>query len=242
MIPYWIVNTTAIIFRLIKGDVFSTINGILSYVGIDTILGTWFVTAILIFYIIFWIAYQCGESLSNDIILVLLLCGYCIVCFAFDWHPSYSTASVASFILGVKWYRVEKPMIRWIRGTYCVKLVVCFLVFSVAFLGRLVLSAIGFNNAIVQMLLRNLVGVLFIVFLMAAMQKIQFAGKVVEWLGNTSYELYIVHLALLTGIESRNSNLYVILVIGGSLSISTILWRFDRLIIKRIRNDANCKI
>lgn len=241
LIPYWIVNTTVIILRLIKGDTVPTIKGILSYVGIDTILGTWFVTAILLFYVIFWFAYQRGERLSSNVIFVLLLGGYCIACFSFDWHPSYSTASVASFILGVEWHRVEKSMISWIRRRNHVKLALCFTIFSVTFLGRLVLSAKGFNNEIAQMLLRNLVGVLFIVLLIEVLQKIQFTGKVIEWLGNISYELYIVHLALLTGVEEKYPNLYVLIVFAGSLLVSTILWRIDKAILTRIKNGANCK-
>lgn len=99
---------------------------------------------------------------------------------------------------------------------------------------RLILSAKGINNEIVHLILRNLISVLFVLALIAVNQKVQFTGKTLEWLGNISYELYIVHYVLFSMLSGLNPNVYVVTVLGGGLLLSTLLWKTDKRLIKRI--------
>lgn len=57
-----------------------------------------------------------------------------------------------------------------------------------------------------------------------------------EWLGNISYELYIVHYVLLTMFRGLNLNLYLIAVFGGDLLLSTLLWKVDKKLISCVVN------
>lgn len=239
LVPYWIVNTIYIVFDLIKGTVFTPMEYVLSFVGVGTITGTWFVTSILIMYIIFWIAFISKKSYS---ILGLCLIGYCIICFNLNLHSSY-TASIAAFALGVLWNKIDRRTISWIRERYYLKLLIILGTFGMMFFGRLVLSAKGFNNVILQMILRNFISVLFIFVLVAVTQTVQFTGKTLEWLGNISYELYLVHGMLLSMLSGLNPNVYMVAVLGGGLLLSTLLWKIDKRLIKRIiiRNNWNAK-
>ena len=205
LMPYWIVNSIDIVFYLLKGKVFTPAQYILSYLGIDFITGTWFVAAILLMYISFWIAFRSKESY---IIFGMCMMGYCIICFALNLHSSY-TASIAAFVLGVIWNKIGIQVVTWIRKMYSLKLLICVGIFGFAFLGRLVLSSKDVNNQVVQFVLRNLVSVSFVICLIAITQKVQFRGKVLEWLGNISYELYIVHSVLLTMFADLDSNIYI---------------------------------
>lgn len=96
------------------------------------------------------------------------------------------------------------------------------------------LSAKGFNNEILQMILRNFISVLFVFALIAVTQKVQFTGKTLEWLGNISYELYIVHYVLLSMLNGLSTNVYMATVLGGGLLLSTLLWKTDKRLISRI--------
>lgn len=230
LVPYWIVNTVDIVFYLIKGTVFTPMQYVLSFIGIDVITGTWFVTAILIMYIIFWLAFKCMKSY---IVLGLCLIGYCIICINLNLHSSY-TASISAFALGVFWNKIDRRMITWIREKYFLKLTFVLVTFGIMFLGRLILSAKGINNEIVHLILRNLISVLFVLALIAVNQKVQFTGKTLQWLGNISYELYIVHYVLLSMLSGLNTKVYVVAVLGGGLLLSTLLWKTDKRLINRI--------
>lgn len=230
LVPYWIVNTIDIVFYLIKGTVFTPMQYVLSYIGVDTITGTWFVTAILVLYLIFWIAFK---SKKSYVVLGLCLVGYCIICFNLNLHSSF-TASIAAFALGVIWNRIDRRMITWIRERYYLKSLIILGTFGIMFFGRLVLSAKGLNNEIVQLVLRNFISVLFIFVLIAVTQKVQFTGKVLEWLGNISYELYIVHYVLLSMLSSLNPDVYMVAVLGDGLLLSTLLWKADKRLINYI--------
>ena len=230
LVPYWIVNTVDIVFYLSEGTVFTPMQYVLSIIGIDVITGTWFVTAILIMYIIFWLAFKC---IKRYIVLGLCLIGYCIICINLNLHSSY-TASISAFTLGVFWNKIDRRMITWIREKYFLKLTVILGAFGIMFLGRLILSAQGINNEIVHLILRNLISVLFVFALIAVTQKVQFTGKVLEWLGNISYELYVVHYVLLSMLNGLSTNVYMATVLGGGLLLSTILWKTDKRLINRI--------
>lgn len=232
LVPYWIVNTVDIVFYLTKGTVFTPMQYVLSFIGIDTITGTWFVTTILIMYLMFWIAFKSKRSYT---VLGLCLIGYCIICFHFNLHSSY-TASIATFALGVFWNKIDRRMITWFRERYYLKLLIILGTFGLMFFGRLVLSAKGFDNEIVQLILRNFISVLSVFVLIAVTQKVQFTGKTFEWLGNISYELYIVHYVLLSMLSGLNSNVYMVAVLGASMLLSTILSKFDKAVFSMISN------
>ena len=55
-----------------------------------------------------------------------------------------------------------------------------------------------------------------------------------QWLGNISYELYVVHYVLLSMLNGLSTNVYMATVLGGGLLLSTILWKTDKRLINRI--------
>ena len=232
LVPYWIVNTINIIFCFGKGTIFTPMQYVLSYIWADIITGTWFVTAILVLYFIFFIAFKSKNSYA---VLELGLSGYFVICYCLKLHTSY-TASIAAFLMGVIWNKIDKKIIVWIREKYCFKLFIVLGTFSALFFGRLFLVTKGLDNEIVQSILRNLVSVLFILSLIAITQKIHFTGKILGWLGNISYELYIVHYVLLMMFRGLNSNLYLIAVFGGGLLLSTLLCNLDKKLISCVVN------
>lgn len=232
LIPYWIVNTIDIIFCFGKGIIFTPMQYVLSYIGADIITGTWFVTAILVLYFIFLVAFKSKNSYT---VLELGLIGYCAICSCLKLHTSY-TASIVAFLLGVIWNKIDKKIITWIRKKYCLKLLIILGTFCILFLGRLFLVAKGLDNEIVQLILRNLISVLFILSLIAITQKVRFTGKILGWLGDVSYELYIIHYVLLTMFSGLNPSRYLITVFGGGLLLSILLWNVDKKLISCVVN------
>lgn len=231
LIPYWIINTLNIIYYLVKGHQFTSTQYILSYVGFDIITGTWFVTSILCMYIFFWIAFKTKYSY---VVLFFLTFSYYIVCILLKLHSSY-TASISAFLLGVLWVKLDVHFVIWMKERYLLKLFFCIFVFGLAFLGRLFLSLKGIDNEMLHLLLRNLVSILFVVAMLAVTQRVSFNGTILNWLGNISYELYVVHYVLLTMLNGLDVSLYLLFIMFGGLILSTLFWKFDKQLIKLIK-------
>lgn len=82
--------------------------------------------------------------------------------------------------------------------------------------------------------MRNIISALFVIVIITVTQKLQFKGKIIEWIGDISYELYIVHFVMLTMFRDIEERYYLIAVLVGGLIISTILWKYCKQIKKPI--------
>lgn len=221
--PYWIVLLITIIVYAFCGKIFTVRDYMLSFIGCDIITGTWFVTAIVVIYFLFWFSYAVTGKEHGDFAMLLLLIGYCIVCRAINVHSSY-TASIAAFYLGIIWEKYAVVIIPWIRKSYVIKLIISILVCVVLFFGRLFLAFRYIDNELMHTILRNIISIAFIFMMITVTQKVQFKGLILDFLGSISYELYMVHYVLLCiGSRVDNNNLYVMIVIVGGILLSTLL-------------------
>lgn len=201
LLPYWIVNIVFIIVRVMQGESFILQGIILSFLGLDTVIGTWFVTSILIMYVLFWLAFLLSNKLrwSENIGLIVLTVAiliYCVCCYALKLHTSW-TASVGAFLFGCYYFRLKDRIEVLFREQWTLKLVLVTGSFGMLFLGRLALAYVGIECEALHFALRNTISVLFIAFILCLSQKIVFSGKLFEAAGKISYELYIAHSALL---------------------------------------------
>lgn len=202
ILPYWLVNTAFIIVRLMQGEGFTPQDIILSFLGFDTIIGTWFVTSILIMYLLFWavftISQKIGRSLNTGLaLLTVAVLIYCVCCYCFGLHTSW-TASVGAFLFGCCFLKIKEPLEVWLRKHWLLKILIATFTFGILFVGRLALAHIGIDNELLHFILRNVISVSFIVFILCLTQKIEFLGRIFGSAGKISYELYIVHWALLS--------------------------------------------
>lgn len=235
LIPYWVVNTISIIYNLAISKTFTPFEYIASYFGLNTITGTWFVTAILIMYLSFWFCYKLYDSKKTSwnvstIILLLIIVVYCGVCYKFVENTSY-TASISAFALGVVWSRLfNDRFVQSLKKNYVLKLCVVTLLFGFVFAGRLVLSYIGVNSEILHIILRNVVTLCFILFLLTVTYKIEFKSKIITIFGVYSYEIYICHHFFKTMFSDLTDNayLFILLVVALTVVLSFIVHRISQ--------------
>lgn len=233
MIPYWIVNSFKILFDMIYGIKHNIFDYILSYLGIDVITGTWFVTSILIFYLLFFVAFKFFKKNQYAVLMLFLeILFYCAVCSLLNLHTSY-TASVSAFILGIIWHYIGNRFALFVRNHYMKKLFAFVGIFIFLFMSRLCLMYMGYEYGVLHIFLRNLISVLFILNVIVIMQKVQLSKGIFDWLGGISYELYIVHFVLLDMLEivGLRENEFVVTVVVLSLLMASILHFFDEKII-----------
>lgn len=242
LIPYWIVNTISIVYNLINSKTFTPFEYLTSYLGLDTITGTWFVTAILIMYLAFWFSYKlyCKEKTTwnvSTIILLALIVIYCVFCYKLSNNSSF-TASISAFALGVVWNRLfNSRFIEHLKTNYILKLCAITILFGVAFIGRLGLSYIGVNSEILHVIIRNIVTVCFVLFLLTVTYKIEFKSKIISTFGIYSYEIYICHYLSKTVFSNLadNSYLFILLVIALTVLLSLIVHKINQLSKKAIK-------
>lgn len=241
LIPYWIINILVLLVYIVRGNTITIAKVALSILGIDTLTGTWFVTAILVMYVAFYVAFSIGKKFRSDKIAITILCVeialYCIACFALQLHSSW-TASIVAFIMGIIWMHLDKQFVKWLRKSYWGKMIAIAALFGILFVGRLFLSYIGMKSEIFHFILRNGICILFVLLMLCLSQKVDFKSKLSLWLGNISYELYIVHyvLLLISNAQMKSSVLFVPAILALSISGAWILHKASRKIIHKLQS------
>lgn len=224
LIPYWFVDIGMIIIQLMRGHTYSVSDYILSFVGVETITDTWFVTAIIILYIIFYVTFKLADCFEDSetagsFLLGIFLIVYYIVCILFD-VDSFYTASVSAFLFGVLWHQIGNRVMAAVKRKYAFSFVSVSLCFAILFLGRLALSTYGYDNKIIHIVLRNMISIIFVLWVLILTQKILIKGKALRALGSISYEIYIVHYVVLYGLRTAGIKTEWILILAALISIA----------------------
>lgn len=116
-------------------------------------------------------------------------------------------------------------------------------IFVSFFVGRLALSAVGFDNQLFQAVLRNIITVSFIFSIIELLKRIKIQKKYLIWLGMISYEIYIIHPSILYFFEKKIaegkqvSNLEIVLwTIGLTLFLSGVLKIIQDNLVRKARS------
>lgn len=231
LIPYALVNVCCLFYRLIFDQEISCFQSIISFLGWEYLTGLWFVTAILIFYLIFWISFQCCNKHANQCLLCLTII-YIFMATYVGLHSCW-TSSIIAFYMGVIWEDCRKKFELWVRAKYWIKLAITTVCFFGMFFGRLYISSKGYNDQVPQIILRNIVCILFVLWVIAIFQKTTFKSAVWGKIGSYSLEIYMTHYVLvgwLTSISDK-SLIYIFSVIILTIVSSLIIKKLTSLII-----------
>ena len=233
LIPYELVNFCCLLWKLMTGQKIDFIQSIFSFLGWYYLSGLWFVTAILIFYIFFWLSYR-NSSKQGNIRLLSLTIIYVFVVTYYGLHSCW-TASIFSFFMGIVWDDYRERFEMCLRDNYWSKLAIITVLFLGAFLGRLYISSIGFNGLFIQICFRNIVCILFVLWVIVVLQKITFSSVAWKIIGDYSLEIYIAHYVLKDWFSSiaDKSTIYVFTVIGLTIFASLIIKRISTQIANR---------
>ena len=221
MIPYWIINIICIVVSVSSGTIYTGVDYVLSVFGFDTISSCWFVASIIIMYLMFWLSFKCFKRKAK-LVLACQVFTYCIICTIAGLHSSY-TASIGAFILGIYWNQIEGRILNIFRRHYFTSLAISMMVFAGLFFGRLFLSTKGIEQIELHIILRNLCSISFVLVLISLTQKVYFTGRVLDFLGDISYELYLVQaltipiLTFLQGEIGIVSTIILTVLLGWSL-------------------------
>lgn len=163
----------------------------------------WFIYAIMYLYLAFYISFKCFKNEKASIIsLALFILLYVIICEALvagGW--CYNTIGV--FFIGLLFAKYTDRIVAFIRKKYVLCLILCFFIMVAGYYG-----AIQFNKQIYltnkeviynlwrysTVIVQFIASTAFAVFLFILSQKIRLQGKVLNFLGSITLELYLIHV------------------------------------------------
>lgn len=228
LVPFEIVNVFCLLFLVLTKKPIDWTQTLLSFFGWDYLTGLWFITAILIMYILFYVSFLMSRKYAS-VILFACVVAYIVIFTVAGLHSAW-TASIIAFPVGVMWDK-EKFQ-KWVRDGYGVKLLFATVLFFGLFLGRLFLSVKGFDYWFIQIPLRNLISVLFVIWIFTMFQKIGFRNNRWSVIGTSSLEIYMIHHTIILFLIGKDveGSIYILVVI----LLSTVFVLLYKLIYKKV--------
>ncbi len=240
-VPVWIVTIVSVIGFGLLGEKYKWWEYILAFIGTKTITGWWFVQTILIFYLLFYVAFSLSKKREweRGIPLAIIATGtilYCFIVYLSGAHSS-ETASVFSFLFGLIYSAFYAKITDTLQKNYACKLVLIAVAFVGLFGGRLFLSFIGVENEVLHMLLRNVISIIFILLLICVLHRVDFHNKALEWFGKISFPIYLLHPIIgriIKNFKGINPNIYVFLVVVLTIILSYCVTKISSIVLSRV--------
>lgn len=195
ILPIYIVNLILIftytVFQIVVGYDFSAIQIIKSFfIGGTVVKYGWYIQTIILFYVFYCLAFK-NQSVSKGIIrLTVLILLYCIV-FVFFKMGSWWYESSFTFVLGAVW-AVNKSKIDSFLTDSFKRYFICITALLCAFAVCFVFGNAGFVPIIIKIPVKMISSVLFVLFILLVTMRIKVNYKLIEFLGNYYFEIYIL--------------------------------------------------
>lgn len=239
--PYVIVAITWIGLEIIWGGQ-TPVRAIAEAFTIRYIQPLWFIWVIIAAYIMFYAVFRHTEINVGGYWFTSITIAYILIS-AFVNPRDEMYASIIGMPLGILWAVYERKIDSYFEIYFLRKEIVAIAAFVVLFIGRLVLSVAGFDNHLLQSVLRNIITIAFIVPLVGLLKNVRIQNRFLIWLGTISYEIYIIHPFILYFFEKetaegkRVGSLEIVLwTIGLTLLLSSVLKVVQDNLVRKVRS------
>lgn len=210
VIPFILSNIIFILIDLAQGNRFSIYEILIYTLGIKLIDGVkWYVIAIIILYISFYISFKYLDKNKAIINVFFMITMYIIACKLIgkgEWW--YNT--IYNFGVGIIVAQYYESLLSIISKNYIKLLISIFLMFLLTF---------RFNSNI---LINFLSSILFILLCICILAKVEIGNKITYQLGTISYEIYLMHMLILNIFEIDSSKYYLLICVIGSIILAYI--------------------
>lgn len=237
LIPLIIISSIYLIYRSINGQVLSSSFFIdLFKKGSTVIYNGWFVDIIILMYIFFYISFRMFSDKTIAILVNTVLIIFYIVLaiklgYGFWWYNSS-----IPFVLGLVWAKNKENIDRLLKKYYFIPLVSVTVLLFISHQYSFILQKFHLVDNYSYALAANIDNVIFTLFFILIVRKIDFSNKYLLFLGKISFELYMIHGLVMSifgkhFVTSRlNDVIFTILVLIVSISLAWLI----NLIIKKI--------
>lgn len=223
LIPAYVVYVCGVVINSVinqSGEIITVFNPVIFFQKTN-----WYVWEIMLFYLIFYIAYRFLKESKADIVIGCVSVLFILVCFVLKVsNPWYG--STICFWLGIVYYRNEqelkqvfrsRPFLFWVGAVVLAVSILIFFVDQKGFIG-LVCA-------------RNIAAAVFSVLVLLLLYKYHIGNAVTNWLGNISYEIFLIHFVVIGILKDKFSSslVYAWLVIVVTVCAAMILKKIEGL-------------
>jgi probable poly-beta-1,6-N-acetyl-D-glucosamine export protein len=214
-LPFVLVNAiTLMLIYLLSNDKYS-INETIAYIlGIKLIdPSLWFVKAIILFYVIFYLAFKFfTKNIASKLVLIYSFI-YFAVCYKIGLGGWWFNTCFC-FPMGVYLALYYNKFIKFIQENYVKTTIVNMIFFAITFFFSQQSNVHG------KIIFETISSVFFVALTLTFLLKVKISSKPLYFIGGISYEMYIIHMKVL-GIyfnsvnisESYSTYIYFILVV-----------------------------
>jgi peptidoglycan/LPS O-acetylase OafA/YrhL len=221
IIPYAIVNLIYLLYTFIDEGSIDLKGFLVSFINGDPVVRfSWYVIAILFFYIAFYISFKFVKTTKHSLLLFFTITVTYLFGCRYLQYDVWWYNSCLVLLLGLLWAYFEKEMTLWCEWHYCLKIIGLFPLFLVAFCMSNSLLIVFEESFIIGQMVSTFVFTLLVIMIYS---KIELKNKVWAYLGTISFELYILHGLMLKLFRSRFIYLESNLMYSASVLISSIL-------------------
>ena len=229
-----------LIYRVIKGENINFQFFINLFRKNDTIIYYgWFINAILILYITFYISFKFTKYRGNAILINISLSIFYIWASIYFQHGAWEYVSIMSFNLGMIWSEYKQKIDRCFSNNYFLSLMFFSILIYV------------FQNYDILLKLWKITDRYFyygVMYFFLVIKNISFDNKYLKLLGKISFELYMIHGLIMDFLlkyfvsSKLNDVLFTLGVLILSVSVAwliNVLIRFFGQLGNIVRNDWN---
>jgi len=193
-IPFFVFIVIYIIYRATLGEVVNVDFFISFWKDHSNIIyNGWFINSIIVLYVIFYISFKRKDSKIAVFKLVFLTLVY-IFWKAYQDHGDWEYVSIMAFLLGVFWMKYRVSIDKFIEKKYFIFLVSFSILMYVFRHYEDIMKNIGITNKYIYYgIVGNLCTMVFVVYFLLLTNKLNFSNKYLDFLGDISFEIYMIH-------------------------------------------------
>lgn len=233
LLPALLANAFEVTMQSISGQRELTFT---SYININN-----WVKILLLYYVVFWLVYHIAPKLMGGCWQDITMCLFVVICSLLDRFTSFKVTSIwivepLGFAYGIIAANHSDSIRRWMKDKWLIKCVL-FLALS-TFLG---IAYLKFKPVAIfgDYLLKIVLGIAIMTFMFEVVAKLKVGNKVNSFLGNISYEIYLLHggvFALIAAVDTNmNSGIFVITSVVVTIILAFVVNRVCKPIVKSFR-------
>ena len=193
-IPFFVFIVIYVIYRATLGEVVN-VDFFLSFWKdhSNIIYNGWFINSIIVLYVIFYVSFVGKDSKIAEYKLVFLTLVY-IFWKAYQNHGDWEYVSIMAFLLGVFWMKNRVYIDKFLEKNYFIFLVSFSILMYVFRHYEVIMKNIGITNKYVYYgIVGNICTMIFVVYFLLLTNKLNFSNKYLDFLGDISFEIYMIH-------------------------------------------------
>ena len=193
-IPFFVFIVIYVIYRATLGEVVN-VDFFLSFWKdhSNIIYNGWFINSIIVLYVIFYVSFVRKYSKIAEYKLVFLTLVY-IFWKAYQNHGDWEYVSIMAFLLGVFWMKNRVYIDKFLEKNYFIFLVSFSILMYVFRHYEVIMKNIGITNKYVYYgIVGNICTMVFVVYFLLLINKLNVSNKYLGFLGDISFEMYMIH-------------------------------------------------